>query len=127
MLPGLGERATKLQQEALGQTFSGQAGGHPTALTPMIGEILGVQSAAITYVADGKQRSLRTPGIAEADIEAMVGVDGGNVTISNFPFTPVPGCPATDAKSMHVKYADLGLALEVSGKNGNYSPFAYQA
>ena len=57
----------------------------------------------------------------------MVGVDGGNVTISNFPFTPVPGCPATDAKSMHVKYADLGLALEVSGKNGNYSPFAYQA
>ena len=123
----LDQRANAQQQDALGKIFSGQAGGHLAALTPLISEVLGVRSAAIEYTAQGRERSLRIPGVAAFEIEALAGADGAEVTISNHPFTAVPGYPAVVAKSKSAKYADYGLTLEVSGKNGFYSPFSYQA
>ncbi len=49
-----------------------------------------------------------------------------DVTISNHPLTAVPGFPAVVARASRASYHDLGLALEVSGKNGFYSPFEYR-
>ena len=40
------ERADAKQQDALTKIFSGAAGGHLAALVPLIGEVLGVKSAA---------------------------------------------------------------------------------
>ncbi|HRF71937.1 MAG TPA: DUF1326 domain-containing protein [Accumulibacter sp.] len=121
----LDQRATSAQQEALGQVFSGQAGGPLAALAPLIGEVMGVSTAAIEYVADGKRRSLSIAGIAEAEIEAIPGQGGGDVTIERHPFTPVPGFPAVVAKSSRFRYADHGYQREVSDRNGFYSPFQY--
>ncbi|HCZ17441.1 MAG TPA: hypothetical protein DHV85_23300 [Candidatus Accumulibacter sp.] len=121
----LDQRATSAQQKALGQVFSGQAGGPLAALAPLIGEVMGVSTAAIEYVADGKRRSLSIAGIAEAEIEAIPGQGGGDVTIERHPFTAVPGFPAVVAKSSRFRYADHGYQREVSDRNGFYSPFRY--
>lgn len=123
----LDERANAQQQDAIGKIFSGQAGGHLAALAPLIGEVLGLKSVAIEYTAQGRERSLRIPGVAAAEITALAGQDGAEVTLSNHPFTPVPGYPTVVAKSKNASYKDYGLALEVSEKNGLYSPFSYQA
>lgn len=123
----LDQRANAQQQDAIGKIFSGQAGGHLAALVPLIGEVLGVKTVPIEYTAQGHQRSLRIPGVAAAEIEALAGQDGAEVTISNHPFTAVPGYPAVVAKSKSASYKDYGLALDVSEKNGFYSPFSYQA
>lgn len=122
----LDERATPAQQDAMGQVFSGQAGGPLAALAPLIGEVMGVRSAAIEYRADGKRRSVRIGDVAQAEIEALAGQDGGDVTIQNHPFTPVPGFPAVIGKSTRMHYADHGIAVELSDRNGFHSPFSYQ-
>jgi len=123
----LDERANAGQQAALGGIFSGQAGGHLAALAPLIGEVLGVKTAAITYTASGRRRSLVIPDIAEAEIEAIQGQGDKLVTITNHPFTPVPSQPAVVGTSRRMRYSDHGISLDISGKNGFYSPFAYQS
>jgi len=120
-------RASAEQQKAMGGIFSGQAGGHLAALGPLIGEVLGVKPVAIEYSENGKQRSLRIPKIAEIEIEALQGQGGALVTVSNHPFTPVPGRPAVVSTSKRMKYSDHGMSLDITGKNGFYSAFAYQS
>jgi len=123
----LDERASAEQQKALGGIFSGQAGGHLAAVAPLIGEVMGVKAVPIEYSANGKQRSLRIPKIAEADIEALEGQGGALVTIENHPFTPVPGQRAVVSTSKRLNISDYGISLDINGKNGFYSPFAYQS
>lgn len=122
----LDERADASQQESLGKVFSGQAGGPLAALAPLIGEVMGVRPAAITYKADGKRRSVHIADVVDAEIEALAGQDGGDVTVRNHPFTPVPGFEAVVAKSSRLRYADHGVQVELSERSGLYSPFAYQ-
>jgi hypothetical protein len=122
----LDERATQNQKDGLAQIFSGQAGGHPAALAPLIDQVLGVNSVPIEYQAEGKRRSLRIPNLAEADIEAIAGQGGADITIANHPLAVAPGHPVVAAKSERASYRDHGIQLEVSGKNGFYSPFTYQ-
>jgi len=121
------ERANQSQQDALTQVFSGQAGGHLANLVPLIGEVLGVKAAPIEYRSEGKRRSLRLGNVAEVEIEVLAGQGGSDVTISNHPFTAVPGFPAAVAKSKQMRFSDYGLKWEVSNKNGFFSPFAYQS
>ncbi|WP_206996394.1 DUF1326 domain-containing protein [Trinickia mobilis] len=122
----LDERATPPQQQVLSAIFSGQAGGPLAALGPLIGEVMGVRAVAIEYQIDGKRRSLRIPDVAEVEIEALAGQDGGDVTISNHPFTAVPGFPAVIGKSKRFRFTDYGFTREISDRNGFYSPFAYE-
>lgn len=123
----LDERASAEQQKAMGGIFSGQTGGHLAALAPLIGEVLGVKLTAIEYSEKGKQRSLRIPKIAEVEIEALEGLGGALVTISNHPLTIVPGQPTVVSTSKRMKYSDHGMSIDISGKNGFYSPFTYQS
>ena len=122
----LDNKASDEQKDALTQIFSGQAGGHPAVLTSFVGEVLGAKSVAIDYRADGKRRSLKIPGIAEAEIEAIGGAGGADVTISGHPLCVSPGFPATVAKSKKLDYRDFGLNWEISDRNGFFSPFSYQ-
>lgn len=121
------ERASPAQQQALGQVFSGQAGGPLAALGPLIGEVMGVRAAAIDYRAEGKRRSLTIAGVGEMEIEALAGQNGADVTLSNHPFTPVPGFAAVVGKSKRFRYKDHGFEREAADRNGFYSPFAYRS
>ena len=123
----LDQRATPPQADALGKIFSGQAGGHPANLAPMIGQVLGAKSAAIEFREEGKRRSLRIGDIASAELEAVAGADGGETTISNHALCVAPGFPAVVARSKSASFHDLGLNLQVSEKNAFYSKFAYRS
>jgi hypothetical protein len=82
----LDDRANPAQQEVLTKIFAGQVGGHPANLAACVGEVLGARSVPIEYREEGKKRSLAMPAVAaEAEIEAMKGADGGDVTLSNHP------------------------------------------
>jgi hypothetical protein len=89
--------------------------------------MLGATKSKIEYVENGKNRSLQIGALAGMEIAALEGQGGADVTISNHPMTIVPGYPAVVAKSKHLSYQDYGMHWELSGKNGFYSPFAYQA
>jgi hypothetical protein len=122
----LDERANDAQKQALTKIFAGQAGGHPEALASFVEDVLGVASVKIDYQAQGKRRSLAIPNIAEAEIEAIEGQGGGQVTISGHPLCVAPGEPAVVAKSKRLEYTDHQMTWAISDSNGFYSPFAYQ-
>jgi len=119
------ERGDQKQRDALTAVFSGQGGGHLAALGPLIAQVLGVKAVPIQYQENGKKRRLSIRGIAESEIAALPGQGGADVTLSNHPFTVVPGHAAVVSKSTTVTFKDHGLDWHISGKNGFYSPFAY--
>ncbi len=121
------ERANKAQHDALAQIYSGKAGGHFGNVSPLFGKIFDVKSAAIDYREDGKKRSLKIAQLADMEIEAVEGQGGKDITLTNIPLTLVPGFPAVVGKSKQLRYKDHGFNVEISQKNGFYSPFAYQA
>ncbi len=123
----LDDRASEAQQGALTRIFAGQAGGHPARLASHIGEVLGVQTVPIAFSAEEKICKLRIPDIAGTEIEAIAGQGEGPVKIDGHPLCIAPGHAATVAKSSGFRYSDHGLNWELSGKNGLFSPFSYQA
>lgn len=122
----LDDRASEQQASALGAIFSGAAGGHPAVLASHIGEVLGVATAPMSFEGDGDSRAMRIGEVADVKITAMAGVGGAQVTISNHPLCIAPGYDAVAARSDHLRMNDHGLSWELSGKNGFFSPFAYQ-
>lgn len=122
----LDENASEAQQEALTAIFGGQAGGHMAALSPLIGEVLGVKSVSIDYQSNGKQRSMQIKGLAEMAIEGIPGQIEADVTINNHPIAIAPGFPGVVAKSEKLHYQDYDYSWDFSGKYGLYSPFSYQ-
>jgi hypothetical protein len=122
----LDERASQAQKDALMRIFAGQAGGHLEVLGSFVGDVLGVATVKMDYQAEGKKRSLGIPGIASAEIEAIEGQGGGDVTIEGHPLCVAPGEPAVVAKSKRLDYTDHQMTWAISDSNGFYSPFAYQ-
>jgi hypothetical protein len=122
----LDDKATDAQKDGLTSIFSGQGGGHLGTVAPLIGEVLGVKSVPIEYKAEGKRRSLKIPDVAAAEIEAIPGQGGADINISNHPLCIVPGNTVVVSKSKRATFSDFGLQLDVSDKNGFYSPFTYQ-
>jgi hypothetical protein len=119
------DRASKDQANALTRIFGGQEGGVPGALASFIGEVAGVKSARIEYSARGKNRSVKIPRIAEAEIEAIEGQGGSEVQIQNHPIAVSPGNVAVVSRSKKFSFHDLGFEAELSNRSGLYAPFKY--
>ena len=120
------ERADDAQQEALQGIFSGAQGGHLANLSPLIGEVLGVESAPISISFDGKQKHIEVGNVTSVNIEAIEGQGGGLVQIQGHPLAPVPGVPFTVMRSEQFQVSDHGISCDVIGKNAFTASFVYQ-
>lgn len=121
----LDSRASAEQSDALTKIFSGQVGGAPAALHPLISKVLGVRSAEIAYHASGRSRRMTIRDVGESEIEALEGAGGADVTISNHPLGIAPGHPSIVSRSKLLKFRDYGFTLDLSGRTGQFSPFTY--
>ncbi|HKY95475.1 MAG TPA: DUF1326 domain-containing protein [Kiloniellales bacterium] len=121
------ERANDAQREALSAIFSGGAGGHLSALGPLIGEVLGVRPAKISVMRSGKQTSFSVAGVADTAIAPIEGQGGGPVTVSGHPLAVVPGVPFLVHRSERLAVKDYSLACAVEGRSGFTAPFVYEA
>jgi hypothetical protein len=70
----LGERANEQQRIALQAIVSGAGGGSVGPLAPLIGTMVGVQFAPVSFGKDGRHRSLAIPDIAHLAIRALPGL-----------------------------------------------------
>lgn len=120
------KRANVQQAEALGKIFSGQAGGVPAALTPLIGKVLGVKQVPIEFKVQGKIRSMRVPGVLEMEVAPAKGGDPNqDPYLVNPPLTVVPQSPMYVAVSRKGTYSDYGKRWDNAGKNGFFAKFTY--
>jgi hypothetical protein len=123
----LDKNANQDQSDALSNIFSGQSGGFFAVAAKLIGEMVGIKSAPITFGMEGKRRWLRIPEYLTLEIEAMKGNDPNKDSlIVNPSFGMVPTHDPIIAHSTKYSYSDHGLQWDTTGKNGFYSRFKYE-
>jgi hypothetical protein len=119
--------ATDAQFDALVQVFSGQLGGPMAGLAPLIGEMLGVERAAIDLEDDGLLHSVRVGDSIDFQIEDIVpfGVETGEPVRFSGMFHPV-GSDLTMAEAKRSRISAFGIEYE--GKTGlSKSDFSWAA
>ena len=120
------ERANDAQFDAITQIFSGKQGGHPALLMSFVTDVWGIKKTRIDYHAQGNQREMTIPGIANMAVESIQGIKGGNATIDNPPLCVVASHPSTVARSIRYEYNDYGKSWTFSNRNSYFSDFTYQ-
>ena len=121
------EQASEAQAEKLTAVFAGQLGGPMGALAPLVGEVLGVERAAIEIVDDGVRHSVRVGDAIDFEIEDVVpfGVETGEPVRFQGMFHPA-GSNLTIAEATRSRIDAFGISYE--GKTGlSTSEFAWAA
>ena len=121
----LDDRATAEQSDALGAVFSGGAGGHLAGLGPLIGEVAGVEPAAITFKKADRSLHAEVSGVLSMSADQIVGMDGQQAAvITNVPFAAVTQ-PVRQGRSDEVSYHGHWSA-DFSGTNSFVTDFRYE-
>jgi hypothetical protein len=121
------DEASDEQFDKLVQVFSGQLCGPMAGLAPLIGEMLGVERAAIQIDEDGLRHAVRVGDGIDFEIEDIVpfGIETGEPVRFNGMFHPV-GSDLTMAEAKRSRINAFGIAYE--GKTGiSKSDFSWAA
>lgn len=118
--------ATEEQAGALGAVFSGEKGGPPAALGPLIGEMMGVETAPIEYADDGSRHSVKIGDAVEIEIEDFIpegGQEPSRLTGLGYPVnSTLTIAPATKAQG-----SVFGLSFANEGRHGVSASFSWSA
>jgi len=121
------ERATDEQLDKLVQVFGGQLGGPMAGLAPLVGEMLGVERAAIEVDDDGLRHSVRVGDVIDFEIEDIVpfGVETGEPVRLQGMFHPAgPDLTVAEARRSRIN----AFGIEYEGKSGlSTSAFSWAA
>ena len=123
-------RASDEQRDALTAIASGSAGGPMSALGPLVGTFLGVESAPITFGRAGAKWSVTAGALVDMAAEPAMGLDP-NATEPLF--LDNTGHPAANRVALaralkgHVDALSIKWS-DTSGKNGaQYAPFSWRS
>jgi hypothetical protein len=113
--------------DKLVKVFTGQLGGPMEGLAPLIGEVLGVERAAIEVGHDGLRHSVRVGDAIDFEIEDVVpfGVEDGTPIKFDGMFHPVaPDLTMAEAQRSQIS----AFGIEYEGKTGlSYANFSWTA
>jgi hypothetical protein len=122
------ERASAEQQEALGKICSGDVGGPPAVIAPLIGSFAGAEVRPIHFEKNGKSYSVSVPDMVDQAAEGVASA-------------AVPDEPLYLDNCFHPSNTRLALAKatrshlhafgidwdDTSGRNnGHFAPFSWQ-
>jgi hypothetical protein len=121
--------ATKEQAEGLGAIFGGQAGGPMAGLAPLVSEVMGMETAPIDFVDDGRRHALKVGDLIDIEIEDFVPpqlLPDGDVAMLTGMFHPA-NSTLTIARATRSRVSVFGLDMDHAGKNAHSAPFAWSA
>jgi hypothetical protein len=120
----LDDDASDQQADQLGAVLSGQLGGPPAMLGPLIGEMLGVERAQITYDEDGRGHHVRIGEATDLGVEDFVATEGGDpVQLTNV-FHP-SNSTLTVAPATTAHMSTFGVDWGRDGQSGFSAPFSW--
>ena len=122
------EKATKQQEEALLKVYTGKAGGPVADLAALIGEVVSVERAPITFTVQGGRGTLKIGSDYFAELEPYVSAAGKTTTLTDTVFSTVPGAPVFVGKApvYRSKNAKLGIDIDIKNHNALQSTFEFQ-
>jgi hypothetical protein len=122
------ERATKEQETALLSVFTGKQGGPVADLVALIGEVVGVERAPITFEVKEGKGTLRIGDTTEAVMEPYLGPSGKPTTLVDSIFSTIPGSPAYVAKAsmFRLKNEAVGVDVNLRDHNAIQGQFAFE-
>ena len=128
------DAATVEQQEALVNVFTGKLGGPLADFAQLIGEIVSVERAPITFTVEEGKGSLRIGSgpnpLAEADMASYMGATEKPTTLQETVFSTIPGSPAYVSKAAKYKRnsSDYGLRnVDLENHNAIQGSFKFEA
>lgn len=116
--------ATDEQQEALVNVFTGKLGGPMADFAQLIGEVVAVERAPITFAVEEGKGTLRIGSgmnpVIEAELASFMGATERPTTLHDTVFSTIPGSPAYVGKASKYlrKSSDYGLK-DVNLENHN--------
>ena len=120
------EAASPEQADKLGAVFSGELGGPMELLAPLIGEVLGMETAPIEYVDDGRRHRVRIGDFVEMEIEDFVPPQTPEGEVSKVTGVLHPAnSTLTIARATDSRVKAFGLEFSNVGKNGHSAPFSW--
>jgi hypothetical protein len=121
------ENASDEQMDKLVKVFTGQLGGPMAGIAPLVGEVLGVERAAIEIDHDGLRHSVRAGDAIDFEVEDIVpfGVeDGTTVKFQDAAHPVAPDLTMAEA----TRSAISAFGIEYEGKTGiSHASFAWAA
>lgn len=120
------DRATEEQREAISTVWGGQAGGHLGHIAELIGEVVGIDTAPLTFESDGETSGrIEIGDHGAAEWQAIEGQGGGPVTVEGHPLAIAPGNEVVVARAQRARFDGFGISFDVEGKQAMMSPFQY--
>ena len=120
----LDDAASDSQAEHLTGVLAGQQGGPPTMLAPLIGELLGVERASISYRDSGGDHSVRIAGAGEIEVADFVAIpDRGPVRLENVAHPS--NTTLTVAPARKAAMSSFGIEWGRAGQSGFSAPFSW--
>lgn len=123
------DNSTSEQEEALLNVYTGKLGGPVADLVQLIGEVVSVERAPITFEVNEGKGKMQIGDKASAEMEPFMGPTGKHTTLSETVFSTVPGAPVFVGKALSYKSknADLGIDTDLTGHNALQSVFQFEA
>lgn len=128
------DEATDEQQEALLNVFTGKLGGPVADVAQLIGEVVSVERAQITFTVEEGKGTLKigsgmTP-VMEADIASYMGATEKPTVLQETVFSTIPGSPAYVGKATRYRRnsSDYGMQnVDLEGHNAVQGYFNFEA
>ncbi len=122
--------STAQQQEALLKVFTGQLGGAIADLAGLIGEVVAVERAPITFTVEGGKGTLTIGSTVEAEMAPFQGATGTATALHDTAFTTIPGSPAYVGKASRYRREETGHGMadiDLTGNNAIQGLFRFEA
>jgi hypothetical protein len=128
------DEATPEQQEALLNVFTGQLGGPVADLTALVGEVVAVERAPITFTVEGGRGTIKigsgTSPALEADMTSYPVATEKTTTLHDTAFSTIPGSPVYVGKAAKYRRnsSKYGLKdIDLENHNALQGHFRFEA
>ena len=127
------DKASKEQEEALLKVWTGQLGGPVADLAGLIGEVLEVRRAPVTFevndVEGGGKGYFEIGDVVEAEMTPFIGMTGKPLSMHDTAFTTIPGSPAYPGKAAvyKVDVPEHDFRIDLKDHNSVQGVFRFEA
>lgn len=124
------DTATPAQHNALLDVWSGKLGGPAADLSKLVGEVVSIERAPISFSVEEGRGTLKIGEVVDAAMSPYRSASGDLTTLNESVFSTIPGSPAYVSKASHYRrqtsrYGLSDVALE--GRNAIQGKFRFVA